>query len=100
MKDNQNIYLNKVVEFIVRDTKIFYSEDKVRFPFQTFSDYGVYDFRPKDDSYIPFFYSPLSYTDASVFEKYCKDTYGLTDQEIIYVWKGYIKRLRIMLYER
>jgi len=100
MKDNQKIYLDKVIEFLVRDTKIFYSEDKVRFPFNTFSDYDIYDFKPKDDTYRPYFYTPLYYSDASVFEKYCKDTYGLTDQEVMYIWRGYIKQLRIMLYER
>ena len=76
MKDNQNIYLDKVVEFLVRDTKIDYKNEKITTPFSSF--------------FHSFFYLlPHFHLSTSSFSSYCKVTYGLTDQEIEYVWKEY-----------
>ena len=65
-----NIFLDKVIEFIVKDTKIDYDKGRVHLSF-----------------------SPLSFPSFSLpsppFSSYCKNVYGLTDQEIEYMWKEY-----------
>ena len=66
-----NIYLDKVVEFLVRDTRIDYDKDEIQFPFIRLHLYASIDF----------IYPP--------FKKYCKNVYGLTDQELGYVWEQY-----------
>ena len=78
MNNKQNIYLDKVVEFLVRDTKI--------------------DFKGKE-IFLPLYILPLSFSlsqsyltlslPLTSFSKYSKEVYGLTDQEIEYVWKEY-----------
>ena len=78
MEDNQNIYLDKVIEFLLRDTKIDYKNEKIFSHFLTSIPY--FPFFP--NLILPFSF-PLS------FSSYCKVTYGLTDQEIEYVWKEY-----------
>jgi len=78
MKDNQKIYLDKVIEFIVRDTKIDYEGKVMKFPFFRF--YHQYLFTTHIKSTL---------NNTSYFKNYCKDVYGLTDQEIEYVWNQY-----------
>ena len=77
MKDNQNKYLDKVVELLVKYTVINYGKEEIQLPFfysrfliSTFSSLSVV-FRFK------------------LFSEYCKEVYGLTDLEIDYVWKEY-----------
>ena len=80
MEDNQKIYLDKVVEFLVRDTIINYDKDEIQFPF-LFSS-----------SIFPIFFPfliPPSLSFHPSFPKYCKDTYGLTEKEVEYVWNQY-----------
>ena len=77
MKDKQNIYLDKVVEFLVRDTKIDFKGNQILLPSS---------FLPFSPSLFPLYPLPLSH-----FSKYSKVTYGLTDQEIRYVWNEYKK---------
>ena len=86
MKDNQNTYLDKVVEFLVRDTKIEYDEGRVYLPFPLPPSFFVplSILRISPTSF--FSSSPFSF---SLFSKYCKVTYGLTDLEIEYVWNQY-----------
>ena len=74
MNDKQRNYLDKVVEFIVRDSKIDYENGNISTPFPPF-------FLPSS----LFLLLPPSLS----FSSYCKVTYGLTDQEIEYVWKEY-----------
>ena len=76
MNNKQNIYLDKVVEFLVRDTKIDFKGKKIFLPFSSFF--------PHSSTLIsfPFLFPPS-------FSKYCKEVYGLTDQEMEYVWKEY-----------
>lgn len=81
MENKQYRYLDKVVEFLVRDTKIDYDKDEIQFPFsfplsRSFR-LSVYSF-----SFLP-----------SSFSKYCKNIYGLTDQELEYVWKEYKEKV-------
>lgn len=73
MEDNQRIYLDRVVEFLVRDTRIDYGEQRIDFPF-----------------YSPLFlYVPESLRLPTKFPNYCRNTYGLTDEEIDYVSNEY-----------
>ena len=37
-----NIFLDKVVEFLVRDTMTDHDKDKIQFPFYLFSSYSSY----------------------------------------------------------
>jgi hypothetical protein len=79
--DNQYRYLDKVVEFIVRDTIIDYDKEEIHYPFTTGYHYpyplfsGFYSYPPEYD--VPTFWG------------HCKDVYGLTDPEIGYVWREY-----------
>lgn len=91
MKDKEKIYLDKVVGSIVRGTRIDYDNDKIHYPFpSSFSNFA--------SSSIAFFFSsyfsassfPLS-TFFTSFTEYCKNTFGLTDDEINYVWNQYRK---------
>ena len=61
-------YLDKVLDHLVRGTKI---------------DYNNTPDRMIDFQWIP---SSLSF---SSFSFYCKNTFGLTDDEIEYVWNEY-----------
>jgi len=72
--NKQSKYLDKVIEFLVRDTIIDYEEEKIYFPFCP-----------------PYLYiSPFPFIDSPpYFVEYCKDTYGLTDPETDYVWEQY-----------
>ena len=80
MNNKQNIYLDKVIEYLLRDTNIDYKNEKITTP------YNTYNFSPLLFSSV---YPPLSAYIHPPFSKYCKVTYGLTDQEIEYVWKEY-----------
>ena len=65
-------YLDKVLDHLVRGTKI---------------DNNNLTSLPPFLSYIPSYLS----TFQSLFNSYCKNTFGLTNDEIEYVWKEYIK---------
>jgi hypothetical protein len=83
-------YLNKILGYLVDDTIIDFDENdenEIIYPFHPLSFYffGI-PHPPLPSSFPP--YRPLS--------KYCKDTYGLTENEIDYVWKEY----RIMINEK
>ena len=77
MEDKQKKYLDKVIELLVKNTVINYGKDEIQFPF----------------FYSRFLRSRFSIFSLSVrlklFSEYCKEVYGLTDQEIEYVWKEY-----------
>ncbi len=64
-------YLDKVIDYIVRDTKIDYDYKKI---FSTPFNHNVYP---------TIYFSPL--------RKYCMNIFGLTEEETIYVWKEYKK---------
>lgn len=63
-------YLDKVLEHLVRGTNI---------------DNNNLTSLPPFLSYIPSYLS----TFQSLFNSYCKNTFGLTEDEISYVWKEY-----------
>ena len=88
MEDNQNIYLDKVIEYLLRDTKIDFKNEKITTP-SSFSFYFSSLFSP--------ILSPPLYHLLSSFSKYCKEVYGLTEQEIEYVWKEYKSIIKIKI---
>jgi len=73
-------YLDKVVGSLVRSTKIDYENKEVNTPFS-----------PCLISFFlsppPLSTSPLSF--FSFFSSYCKNTFGLTVDEVEYVWGEY-----------
>jgi hypothetical protein len=73
MEDKQKKYLDKVVEFIVRDTIIDYDREGIKYPF-------LLSF---------FLFSSLFSSSPFSFSTYVRDVYGLTDPEIYYVWEQY-----------
>lgn len=82
MENNQKIYLDKVIEFIVRDTKIDYDKRGTKFPWDPPSSLPF--------SFQPFYrFPPTHFSFFLFFSEYCKKVYGLTDLEIEYVWKEY-----------
>ena len=91
MKNKQQKYLDKVIEFLVGDTVIDYEQERISSPFF-----------PPLLSPPPLFLFTLSLFSStpSYFQKYCKDTYGLTDPEIEYVWKQYKDIIKDKINER
>ena len=98
--DKKQVYLNKVVDWLVRDTEIgneYWFSPPYYYPG---SSAGRTGFRPvyehtfsnnywnKND----YNYSGLD-TQLIYFKPYCLNNYGLTEDEIDYVWKGYMKKL-------
>jgi len=77
--DNKK-YLDKVIEHLVRGTKIDYENTRITFPFLLSS---------LPFHYTSFPWSPLLFSDFIPFYSYCENQFGLTDDEIRYVWKGY-----------
>lgn len=89
-------YLDKVLDYIVSRTKIDYDKGEIIFPFTTL---------PSPYKTHPYFYSPLSrLTTATTslsflrsfpfslpFVKYCNGQFGLTEEEIEYVYYRYKK---------
>lgn len=74
-------YLDKVVDHMVRGTKVDYDEGEIIFPFTTRST-------PFSLSY---FLSFNSFNYSLPFIKYCGDQFGLTEEEIDYVYDRYVK---------
>jgi len=72
---NNKKYLDKVIGSLVRSTKIDYDREEIHFPFF---------FHP-----YPLFYSHFHSHSFSLFSTYCRDQFGLIDDEIEYVWKEY-----------
>ncbi len=72
---NDKKYLDKVVGSLVRSTKMGYDKDEIHFPFLPFPS-----------PHIPILpHSPTLFS----FTKYCKNVYGLTEEEMEYVWGEY-----------
>ena len=84
--DRKNEYLNKIVDYLVEDTIIDFNENEIRFPFQPLSPSFLSDLLSLPLS--PYFQYRLTYP-PSTFSKYCKDMYGLTENEMVYVWNEY-----------
>ena len=70
-----NKYVEHIINDLVRDTRIDYDQDRIYFPFLTY---------PVPLPSFSFLIFPSIY-----FSDYCKDNYGLTEDEIKYVWDQY-----------
>jgi hypothetical protein len=93
MEDKQKKYLDKVIELLVKNTVIDFDRGLVSFPFiNTRSLYqtNIGFFHSDSTEYILFF---------NLFSKYTKDTYGLTEEEIEYVWEQYKHELLDKIYQ-
>lgn len=75
-------YLEKVIDLIVRDTKIDYKKHLIDYPFYSVSPNIRYD-------RIIYPFSIDDYVLIINFEKYCKNIYGLNKDETNYVWEEY-----------
>ena len=75
MENKLKRYLDKVIEHLLRDTKIDYEKKEIS-----------YFFSCRLHSVLHGLPSLYSFPD---FSNYCKNTFGLTEEEIIYVWKEY-----------
>jgi len=73
-------YLDKVIGSLVRGTKIDYDQEKIYFPFSTSLTLSTPFLRFSFPSYRT---SPIAFSD------YCKNQFGLTEDEIRYVWEIY-----------
>ena len=82
MKDKK--YLDKVLGYMVKVTKMDYENKEVNTPFYSPS------LLPLPLSFSFFFSQPFSITTSFSFSSYCKNTFGLTDDEMEYVWKEYV----------
>ena len=82
MEDNRKRFLDKVVEFLVRDTIIDYGDNHIYFPF--FPSYSLYI----SVANLDYFFHKGRYS------QYCKDNYGLSHSESLYVWGIYIGMIK------
>ena len=85
MKDKK--YIDKVIEHLVKGTKIDYENKEVNTPFH-FSSYKII---PSMFHSTPSFYLLLNppHSPSPSFFTYCRRFYGLTKDEILYIWKEY-----------
>ena len=74
-----NKFLHKVVDQIVRETRIDYDRRVIKTPLP-----------PSRPFLLPSPFSSFSYVFPSLsFSDHCKDVYGLNEEETEYVWKVY-----------
>jgi len=76
-------YLDKVLEHLVRGTQIDYENNSIAFPFTNLS---ISNTTPPFYSFSYFRLFP-----SETFNSNCRNTFGLTEDEIDYVWKEYKK---------
>ena len=83
--DNKK-YLDKVIGSLVRGTKMDYENEALIFPFPLLP-------LSTDLNSYPYFRFSILFASSSFpissFTKYCKNTFGLTEEEIKYVFKQY-----------
>ena len=75
--DRKNEYLDKVVEYLVDDTIIDFKKNEIRYPFTS-----------STSVHLPH-YPLLPPSSRHSFRNYNKDNYGLTENEMDYVWNEY-----------
>ena len=84
--DKQKKFLDKVLEHIVNRTKVDYDKGEITFPFDAdINPFGLSSLR-SNFLYSPYFSLP--------FVKYCINTFGLTEDEIEYVYHRYVKIIK------
>ena len=87
-----NKYLNKVIEHLVKGTKLDYEKEIVSNPLSDF----VYPFFSYSLPFPHFLKHPSSYYYS--LTTYCRDYFGLTKEEIGYVWEEYKKIITEKIY--
>ena len=75
-------YLDKVVGSLVRGTKINYDEEEIEYPFTLPPDLSFLTLPLRAGGKVSRFLS-------HIFSIYCVNKFGLTDDEIKYVWEEY-----------
>ena len=73
-------YLYKVINQIARETRIYYKHKLIHAPFSPHGTSFPFDFSPS--YFFPYFF------------KYCRNIYGLTEEETEYVWYEYKKIIK------
>ena len=81
--NNQQKYINYVVDNLVKNTEIVYDEERINYPFHRHSS-------------SPFLFS-LSYFSFSSFTEYVKETYGTKDEEVSIIWVHYKNRIQTLI---
>ena len=79
---NDKKYLDKIIKYFVSRTKIDYDKEEIIFPFTTNST------RHSFSKSFHLFYLIFP------FAKYCKNMFGLTEEETEYVYMVYMKTLK------
>ena len=85
-------YLEKVVNHMVKGSTIDHAEEEVRFPSMKFTPLTYLEKR-KPYGYIEFSSFPII-GGSGAFDKYCKETYGLTEEETEYVWERWLEIMK------
>ena len=80
-------YLDKVVDQIVRETRIDRDERKIYTPF-SYIHRGVMELSIWNYSHLDLDFPP------HYFSHHCKEVYGLNEDEIDYVWTNYQRIIR------
>ena len=75
-------YLDKVVEYLIDDTVVDYEQKLVTYSW-------VPDYNSQWGIYVPLSYVQYESPFFLSYSKYCKDMYGLTEDEVKYVWDEY-----------
>ena len=82
-------YIDKVLEHLVKNTKIDYGDQNLNLPFIPSTNYPFFLSLPFSLFFSSFKPSLTILFPISSFSKYCKDTFGLTKKEMDYVIKQY-----------
>ena len=96
-------YLHKVIDQLVSETELDYDNEKILFPFLSphlpslafppfFFPFSFFSsltpFLPSGHFFL-IFNQLSSRTFSKSFYNHCKNIYGLSDQEVLYVWDEY-----------
>ena len=81
--DNKK-YLDKVIGSLVRGTNIDYENNRIIFPFDFTYAISLYTLYDGFESFTPSLFHSFF-----PFSPYCKNMFGLTEEEIEYVWNEF-----------
>ena len=90
--DKRQQYLDKVVNHIVKGSTIDHEEEEVRFPILKFTPL-TYSEKRKPYGYIKFS-NFRNIGGAGSFDSYCKEIYGLNEEETKYVWERWLEIMK------
>ena len=90
--DKQQKFLEKIVDHMVKGSTIDHVEEEIRYPGAKFTPL-TYKEKRKPYAYIEL--SDLSTLGgAGLFNRYCEEIFGLTEEETKYVWKKWFRIMR------